>query len=67
MREALEALAIHHEHRSRDLAQARRFAEQTRRVAGAHRGIDQRLARLDRKIVTSGGLPPTPREAFLWG
>jgi uncharacterized protein len=67
MREALEALAIHHEHRSRDLAQARRFAEQTRRVAGAHRGIDQRLARLDRKIVTSGELPPTPREAFLWG
>ena len=36
MREALEALAIHHEHRSRDLEQARRFAEQTRRVAGAH-------------------------------
>jgi uncharacterized protein len=67
MRDALEALAIHHEHRSRDLDQARRFAEQTRRVAGAHRGINQRLARLDRKIVSSGGPVPAPRDAFLWG
>jgi uncharacterized protein len=67
LRDALEALAVHHEHRSRDLDQARRFAEQTRRVAGAHRGIDQRLARLDRKIVRSVGPVPAPRDAFLWG
>ena len=67
MRDALEALAIHHEHRSRDLDQARRFAEQTRRVGGAHRGIDRRLARLDRKIVRGSGQTPVPRDAFLWG
>jgi hypothetical protein len=67
MREALEALAIHHEHRSRDLAEARRFAEQTRRVAGAHPGIDQRLARIDRKLVKSGPPAPIPRNASLWG
>jgi uncharacterized protein YprB with RNaseH-like and TPR domain len=67
MREALEALAIHHEHRSRDLDQARRFAEQTRRVAGAHPGIDQRLARLDRKIVRGNGPTAVERDVFLWG
>jgi uncharacterized protein YprB with RNaseH-like and TPR domain len=67
MREALEALAIHHEHRSRDLERARQFAEQTRRVAGAHERLDQRLARLDRKITRGGGPPPVPRSACLWG
>jgi uncharacterized protein YprB with RNaseH-like and TPR domain len=67
MRDALEALAIHHEHRSRNLEQARRFAEQTRRVAGAHQNIDQRLARLDRKIIRGAGPAPVPRDAFLWG
>jgi uncharacterized protein YprB with RNaseH-like and TPR domain len=44
MREALEALAIHHEHRSRDLLAARGFA--TRLRAGAA----HRLARLERKL-----------------
>jgi hypothetical protein len=67
MREALEALAIHHEHRSRDLERARQFAEQTRRVAGAHERLDQRLARLDRKITRGGGPAPVPRSACLWG
>jgi uncharacterized protein YprB with RNaseH-like and TPR domain len=45
MREALEALAIHHEHRSRDLLAARGFA--TRISAG---GAVHRLARLERKL-----------------
>ena len=67
MREALEALAIHHEHRSRDLAQARVFAEETRRVGGARFGIDQRLARLDRKLGQRSGTPPqAPRNATFW-
>ena len=65
LREALEALAIHHEHRSRDLAQARLFAEETRRVAGARAGIDRRLARLERKLGQTGIRPVTPN-ATLW-
>ena len=67
MREALEALAIHHEHRSRDLAQARRFAEETRRVTGTHPDIDQRLARIDRKMGQRSRAPDdAPRHAMLW-
>ena len=47
--EAVEALAIHHEHRSRDLEMARSFAE---RLGGSWRASDtsRRLARLARKI-----------------
>ena len=66
MRAALEALAIHHEHRSRDLEQARRFAEQTRHAGGAHPAIDRRLARIDRKIGQSAR-PVGTRHASLWG
>jgi uncharacterized protein YprB with RNaseH-like and TPR domain len=57
-RRAAEALAIHHEHRVRDLATAKRYAqaleadrhERTRREA-AHR-----LGRLDRKMASRGRL-----------
>jgi uncharacterized protein len=66
LREALEALAIHHEHRSRDLAQARLFAQETRRVAGARAGMDRRLARLERKLGRHTGTPQAPRNASLW-
>jgi hypothetical protein len=58
MREASEALAIHHEHRVRDLESAKAFAIQSLKTdcgpswAGAAR---YRLARLERKI--SGGTP----------
>lgn len=51
-REASEALAVHHEHRVRDLDAARRFAMQTL-GRGNQPGADaarHRLARLDRKI-----------------
>jgi tetratricopeptide (TPR) repeat protein len=51
-REALEALAIHHEHRSRDLDRARLFAEQSGRLARSAWEQDdagRRLARLRRK------------------
>jgi uncharacterized protein len=55
-REALEALAIHYEHRARDLSEAHRFAQLSlaerigtmRMAAGRHR-----LARLDRKLAGS--------------
>jgi hypothetical protein len=51
--EATEALAVHHEHRARDLVAARRFAMQalqftvTRSRAQA---VHHRLARIDRKL-----------------
>jgi hypothetical protein len=66
LREALEALAIHHEHRSRDLAQARLFAEKTRRVAGARAGIDRRLDRLDRKLGQRTGTAHATPNASFW-
>ena len=60
-RQAAEALAIHHEHRVRDLAGARRYAE-TMREAGGHdvhaersaADADYRIARLDRKMRRTG-------------
>jgi tetratricopeptide (TPR) repeat protein len=55
-REALEALAIHHEHRSRDLERARLFAEQSERLArarGEQEDVERRLARLRRKQARS--------------
>jgi hypothetical protein len=54
MRDALEALAIHHEHRSHDLDQAWLFAERTRRVAGVYPDIDRRLVRIGRKLGARG-------------
>ena len=53
MREALEALAIHYEHRSRDLDRARRYAERSRAVPSTAAGtvaVEHRLARLHRKM-----------------
>ena len=66
MREALEALAIHHEHRSRDLRQAWRFAVQTRRVGGAHARIDRRLARLNDKMARQQSPSPGLMAPTLW-
>lgn len=62
-REASEALAVHHEHRVRDLRAAQSFALQsmalnasrTRREAVAHR-----LARLNRKLGDEAGASPMP-------
>lgn len=51
-REATEALAIHHEHRTRDLETARAFALQTLDSAlppARGRDVQHRLARIDRK------------------
>jgi hypothetical protein len=52
-REAARALAVHHEHRSKDLHAARRFAARAAHAATteAHRtSARHRLARLDRKL-----------------
>jgi len=52
-REAAEALAIHHEHRIRDLAAARQFALLSMDADEAPawtRAVQHRLARIDRKI-----------------
>ena len=59
-REAAEALAVHHEHRARDLEVARRFALQSlqfRNSASRTEATHYRLARLDRKLSTPA---PTP-------
>lgn len=49
---AVEALAIHHEHRARDLAAARRYAERLSRQASgrARQDAAHRLGRIDRKL-----------------
>ena len=55
-REAMEALAVHHEHRVRNLHEARRFAMRSLQfniTQARQHAIEHRLARLDRKI---GGL-----------
>ena len=49
---AVEALAIHHEHRAKDLAGARELALVVLEESGGHRGqVHHRLARLDRKLA----------------
>lgn len=52
-REASEALAVHHEHRLRDLQAARAFALRSLNVSSTrsrHEATQHRLARLDRKL-----------------
>jgi len=52
-REATEALAVHHEHRARDLPEARRFALQSLQFkisVARQEAVQHRLARLDRKL-----------------
>jgi hypothetical protein len=59
-REALEALAIHHEHRAKDLEAARGFALSALQLSGDARRVDDvrhRLGRLSRKL--SGRAPGT--------
>ncbi len=57
-RQAAEALAIHHEHRARDLGAARRFAETLRRHADGSRAarVERRMSRLERKMRKAGTL-----------
>jgi hypothetical protein len=58
-REAAEALAVHHEHRLRDLEAARAFALRSLNVnstSSRHAATQHRLARLDRKLGESGAV-----------
>jgi uncharacterized protein YprB with RNaseH-like and TPR domain len=62
-REAAEALAIHHEHRMRDLAAARQFALRSLEGEVAASSVDagrHRLARIERKIKRTSrfSVPP---------
>jgi uncharacterized protein YprB with RNaseH-like and TPR domain len=55
VREATEALAVHHEHRARDLEAARQFALQALPLQGSasrREAVQHRLARLNRKLGT---------------
>jgi len=64
-REASEALAVHHEHRARDLETARDFAVQSlswHGTAARQQATRHRLARLDRKL----GHTPLPVSAALF-
>ncbi len=64
-REASEALAVHHEHRARDLEMARNFAVQSLSLQGTNarqQATRHRLARLDRKL----GYIPLPLSAALF-
>ena len=64
VREAAEALAVHHEHRVRDLTLAHRFALGTlAAVNGSARpslaqAVRHRLARIERKIGASAQSSP---------
>jgi hypothetical protein len=56
VREASEALAIHHEHRSKDLEAARAFALRALDVdpdPRSEHGLQHRLERLKRKMIVS--------------
>jgi hypothetical protein len=55
VRQAVEALAVHHEHRERDLARAKALALRalhTERDPRRREAVSYRLARLDRKLAT---------------
>jgi hypothetical protein len=58
--QAMEALAIHHEHRVKDLAGARDFAARALRAemdADRRRAVNHRLARLTRKLDRRAAAP----------
>jgi uncharacterized protein len=59
-RRAAEALAIHHEHRARDLSKAMRYAESLKIDATGRfrQDVEHRLGRLDRKLKTSDRREP---------
>jgi hypothetical protein len=61
-RDAIHALAVHHEHREKDLRTARVLAMralQAERDPGQRDAVRHRLARLDRKLAGLGVGPPT--------
>lgn len=65
-REALEAMAVHHEHRARDLAAARRFALRALDLAPGgrpHEELAHRVGRLGRKLAAAGPAAADPAAA----
>jgi hypothetical protein len=62
VREAMEALAIHHEHRVRDLAEARALVLKSLEIDEGRvtwgDAARHRLARIERKLVTTSALSP---------
>jgi uncharacterized protein len=65
-REASEALAVHHEHRVRDLQTARAFAARSLTLQATpvrQHAIEHRLARLDRKLGRTA-IPPSSAALF---
>ena len=65
-REAIEALAIHHEHRRRDLESARLFAQRNLDVSvrdhrdGLKSAAKHRLDRIERKLFDAESRPLLP-------
>ena len=65
-REATEALAVHHEHRERDLNAAKTFALrslQLQATAARQQAVQYRLARLDRKMGSQPAID-RPRQSL---
>ncbi len=62
-----EALAMHHEHRARDLREARRYAEALREDASGRRAeaAAHRLGRLERKLRDAEAGEPGPDAGLL--
>ena len=69
-REATEALAVHHEHRERDLDVAKTFALrslQLQATAARQQAVQYRLARLDRKMGSRLGIHHIDQPLFPLG
>jgi len=69
-REATEALAVHHEHRERDLNAAKTFALrslQLQATAARHQAVQYRLARLDRKMGSEPAIDRPSQSLFPLG
>lgn len=67
-RQAVEALAIHHEHRARDLTRARRYAEALGAATSGRLKVetDKRLRRIDRKMQTRSAMADAPHAEKRW-
>jgi len=69
-REATEALAVHHEHRERDLTAAKTFALrslQLQATVARHQAVQYRLARLDRKMGSEPAIDRPSQSLFPLG
>jgi cytochrome c-type biogenesis protein CcmH/NrfG len=67
-RQAVQALAIHHEHRARDLGRARGYAEALGASTSGRlkQETEKRLRRIERKMQTRHQGPGGPRVEKRW-